>query len=49
MNSKKTEHSLYLSYDVSVWLPPEKGKYFLAAAMEGLGTDVRNKEGRAIA
>jgi hypothetical protein len=28
----------------SVWLQPLKGKYFLAAAMEGLGTDVQNKE-----
>jgi hypothetical protein len=40
MNSQKTECALYLSYDASVWLRPYKGKYSLAAAMEGLGTDV---------
>jgi hypothetical protein len=44
MNSQKTECTLYLSYDVSVWLRPWKGQYSLAAAMKGLGIEVGNKE-----
>jgi hypothetical protein len=33
-----------LSYEAKVWLQPQKRQNFLAAAMEGLGTDIRNKE-----
>jgi hypothetical protein len=44
MNSHKTKCSQYLSYDASVRLRPQKGQYSLAVAIEGLGTDVRNKE-----
>jgi hypothetical protein len=42
--SQKPECTVYVAYDASVWLRPWKGQYFLAAAMVGLGTDVRKKE-----
>jgi hypothetical protein len=44
MNTQKTECTLYPSHDACVWLWPYKEHYSLAAAMEGLGTNVQNKD-----